>query len=261
MLRSRTPSSSTTVAACSRRRIRRRRPGSSRPRREVFRGCGKRPRSRCPRCSRFRTSRRITSCSSGSTKAAPDRHRSGSRCRRSHACIEPARRRSGARTGAPRGAAGCRTSRARPGPSSMQRTASCRWPGWRATADALPPSAIAALETSRGAARVVRQRGEPPARLHGDLWAGNRLVDVDGRSWLIDPAAHGGHREFDLAMMRLFGGFGAACFAAYDEAYPLERRLGGSGRRSTRSRRSSCTRSSSAAVTSDLRPPAIAAYA
>ncbi|HAS10233.1 MAG TPA: fructosamine kinase, partial [Acidimicrobiaceae bacterium] len=62
---------------------------------------------------------------------------------------------------------------------------------------------------------------EPPARLHGDLWAGNRLVDRDGRSWLIDPAAHGGHREFDLAMMRLFGGFGAACFAAYDDVHPL----------------------------------------
>ena len=62
---------------------------------------------------------------------------------------------------------------------------------------------------------------EPPARLHGDLWAGNRLVDASGHSWLIDPAAHGGHREFDLAMMRLFGGFGAACFEAYDEAFPL----------------------------------------
>lgn len=62
---------------------------------------------------------------------------------------------------------------------------------------------------------------EPPSRLHGDLWGGNRLVDVDGRSWLIDPAAHGGHREFDLAMMRLFGGFGAAVFDAYEEVHPL----------------------------------------
>ena len=62
---------------------------------------------------------------------------------------------------------------------------------------------------------------EPPARLHGDLWAGNRLVDDEGRSWLIDPAAHGGHREFDLAMMRLFGGYGDACFAEYDSAFPL----------------------------------------
>jgi fructosamine-3-kinase len=62
---------------------------------------------------------------------------------------------------------------------------------------------------------------EPPARLHGDLWGGNRLVGAGGRSWLIDPAAHGGHREFDLAMMRLFGGFGEDCFDAYAEAWPL----------------------------------------
>lgn len=62
---------------------------------------------------------------------------------------------------------------------------------------------------------------EPPARLHGDLWAGNRVVDAQGKSWLIDPACFGGHREFDLAMMRLFGGFGAAAFAAYAEVTPL----------------------------------------
>ena len=62
---------------------------------------------------------------------------------------------------------------------------------------------------------------EPPARLHGDLWAGNRVVDTAGESWLIDPACHGGHREFDLAMMRLFGGFGEDAYRAYDEAYPL----------------------------------------
>jgi fructosamine-3-kinase len=62
---------------------------------------------------------------------------------------------------------------------------------------------------------------EPPARLHGDLWAGNRIIDRHGRSWLIDPAAHGGHREFDLAMMRLFGGFGPVAFDAYDDEFPL----------------------------------------
>lgn len=56
----------------------------------------------------------------------------------------------------------------------------------------------------------IGEPAEPPARLHDDLWAGNRMVDVDGASWLIDPAAHGGHREFDLAMMRLFGGFAAS---------------------------------------------------
>jgi fructosamine-3-kinase len=63
---------------------------------------------------------------------------------------------------------------------------------------------------------------EPPARLHGDLWSGNVRWAADGRAWLIDPAAHGGHRETDLAMLHLFG-----CarldriVAAYDEAAPL----------------------------------------
>ncbi len=62
---------------------------------------------------------------------------------------------------------------------------------------------------------------EPPARLHGDLWGGNCHVGEDGAPVLIDPAVYGGHREMDLAMMRLFGGFSERCFAAYDEAYPL----------------------------------------
>jgi fructosamine-3-kinase len=62
---------------------------------------------------------------------------------------------------------------------------------------------------------------EPPSRLHGDLWGGNLLVDERGDPCLIDPAVHGGHRELDLAMMHLFGGFGARVFEAYDEAFPL----------------------------------------
>jgi fructosamine-3-kinase len=45
---------------------------------------------------------------------------------------------------------------------------------------------------------------EPPSRIHGDLWSGNVLWS-GGQGWLIDPAAHGGHRETDLAMLRLFG--------------------------------------------------------
>lgn len=86
---------------------------------------------------------------------------------------------------------------------------------------ALPPSTLANLR--RVIERLADLGGpvEPPARLHGDLWAGNRLVDRDGRSWLIDPACHGGHREYDLAMMRLFGGFGPSCFEAYADEWPL----------------------------------------
>lgn len=60
-----------------------------------------------------------------------------------------------------------------------------------------------------------------PALLHGDLWAGNLHCTEDGAPALIDPAVYFGHREVDLAMMRLFGGFSRRVFDAYDEAYPL----------------------------------------
>lgn len=46
---------------------------------------------------------------------------------------------------------------------------------------------------------------EKPARIHGDLWSGNLVWGAEGRVWLVDPAAHGGHRETDLAMLALFG--------------------------------------------------------
>jgi fructosamine-3-kinase len=61
---------------------------------------------------------------------------------------------------------------------------------------------------------------EPPSRVHGDLWGGNLHVDEKGEPALIDPAVYGGHREMDLSMMQLFGGFGERVFSAYDEEYP-----------------------------------------
>jgi fructosamine-3-kinase len=68
---------------------------------------------------------------------------------------------------------------------------------------------------------VVDAPAEGPARLHGDLWSGNVLGDRTGRPWLIDPAAYGGHREVDFAMLDLFGRIPARTIAAYEEISPL----------------------------------------
>lgn len=71
-------------------------------------------------------------------------------------------------------------------------------------------SAAQATEADRFVADLLAgliDAGPPvePARVHGDLWSGNVLWGVDGRVWVIDPAAHGGHPESDLAMLELFG--------------------------------------------------------
>lgn len=64
---------------------------------------------------------------------------------------------------------------------------------------------------------------EPPALIHGDLWSGNFITDHDGKACLIDPAVHYGHRETDLAMTKLFGGFPDEFYVAYNRAFPLIR--------------------------------------
>lgn len=62
---------------------------------------------------------------------------------------------------------------------------------------------------------------EGPSLLHGDLWSGNVYPGPEGQPVLIDPAVYRGHREVDLAMTELFGGFPEAFYDAYDEAWPL----------------------------------------
>lgn len=63
---------------------------------------------------------------------------------------------------------------------------------------------------------------EQPSLLHGDLWSGNVMCGNEGKAMLIDPACYVGHREADLAMTELFGGFPQTFYAAYKEAFPLQ---------------------------------------
>jgi fructosamine-3-kinase len=101
------------------------------------------------------------------------------------------------------------------------------WPAFYARNRLAPLLPEVPAPAARAVERVIERlpdlagADEPPARLHGDLWTGNVLWGADGRPWLIDPAAYGGHREVDIAMLKLFGSPGAAFHAAYDEVHPL----------------------------------------
>jgi protein-ribulosamine 3-kinase len=91
-------------------------------------------------------------------------------------------------------------------------------------------------ETNRAPSRLLergRQLGEiagalfssyrlVPSLLHGDLWGGNWATDASGKPVVFDPAVYFGDREADIAMTRLFGGFGPAFYAAYQAAWPLD---------------------------------------
>lgn len=69
---------------------------------------------------------------------------------------------------------------------------------------------------------LIKGSEEQPSLLHGDLWSGNYLCNADGVPVLIDPAVYYGHREAELAMTMLFGGFPMEFYDEYDKAYPLK---------------------------------------
>jgi fructosamine-3-kinase len=109
------------------------------------------------------------------------------------------------------------------------------WPEWFATRrlepylrlaaerGALPSEDVRAVRAVLSRIDDLAAAPEPPARVLGDLWPGNVHWATDGRAWLVDPAAHGGHRETDLAQLALFGGAPHLdrILRAYDEAWPL----------------------------------------
>ncbi len=116
---------------------------------------------------------------------------------------------------------------------SLPNDQSGRWPSWFAEYRLMPYCRLAAdggvfaaadvALVEAVAARIGDLAGpeEPPSRIHGDCWSGNVLWS-GGRGWLIDPAAHGGHRETDLAMLALFGAPHLdRIIAAYQEMAPL----------------------------------------
>ena len=81
-------------------------------------------------------------------------------------------------------------------------------------------SGMVHLEKTIGS--ILSNSMEPPCLLHGDLWAGNFICDEKGCAVLIDPAVYYGHREADLAMTKLFGGFPRIFYDSYQSEYPLK---------------------------------------
>jgi fructosamine-3-kinase len=107
------------------------------------------------------------------------------------------------------------------------------WPEWYGRARLLPyvrlardagnltAADVTLVESAAVRGAVVAGPAEPPSRIHGDCWSGNVLWS-GGRGWLVDPAAHGGHRESDLAMLALFGApHLGQIMAGYQEVAPL----------------------------------------
>jgi fructosamine-3-kinase len=110
---------------------------------------------------------------------------------------------------------------------------SSAWPDWYASQRLLPylrrgagngrltPADTRLVESVIGRLAELAGPAEPPSRIHGDCWSGNVLWSA-GRAWLVDPAAQGGHRETDLAMLALFGApHLGRILASYQEVAPL----------------------------------------
>jgi fructosamine-3-kinase len=118
------------------------------------------------------------------------------------------------------------------GPLVLPAATAIRWPPFYAEhrlaplipkardSGALDASGVKAVEAVCVRIDDLSGPDEPPARLHGDLWSGNVMSGPEGPV-LIDPAAYGGHREVDLAMLQLFGSPPAAFFSSYEEFHPL----------------------------------------
>jgi len=70
--------------------------------------------------------------------------------------------------------------------------------------------------------KLLKDHKPQPSLLHGDLWSGNAGFS-DGQPVIFDPSVYYGDRECDLAMTELFGGFPREFYAAYEEAFPLEK--------------------------------------
>ena len=107
------------------------------------------------------------------------------------------------------------------GRSGTRAAGCCPTSGWRWTPARCGPEDGRLVEAVIDRIDSLAGPPEPPSRIHGDCWAGNVLWS-GGRGWLIDPAAHGGHRETDLAMLALFGAPHLdRILAGYNDTAPL----------------------------------------